>query len=94
MPSETLESQLQDIREQLNLQAEAILKIAELVAGLEGIDAASLGSYAVRLQRLRNEPIAAPKPDAPAADPTLSAPEPSPLIQRPGVSAAPGDEPA
>jgi len=74
---EALESQLQELREQLDLQAEAISKLAELVSNLDGVDAAQLGSYLIRLKKRSADAVAAPKVEVPAADTSASPGEPS-----------------
>jgi hypothetical protein len=53
MAPEALESQIQELREQLDLQAEAISKLGELVSNLDGVDAAQLGSYLIRLKKAK-----------------------------------------
>ncbi len=69
MDTDTVESQLQDIREQLDVQAEAISKLAGIVSGIDGVDAALLGVYVMRLKRLQGPATQAPTTDAPAAGP-------------------------
>jgi hypothetical protein len=76
MAPESLESQIQELREQLDLQAEAISKLAELVTSLDGVDAAQLGSYLVHLKRRPAHTVAAPK-EMPASDPPASQAETS-----------------
>lgn len=91
MPPETPSGQIGELREQLNLQAEAILKLVEVVSGLDGVDAASLGPYSVRVQRLRVDPVISPTADARSIDPDPFPPAPqpgrvSPDDQPPGIS--------
>jgi hypothetical protein len=69
MASDTVESQLQDIREQLDVQAEAISKLAGVLSALDGVDSALLGSYVLRIKRLHGPVSAAPTTDAPASEP-------------------------
>ena len=66
MASDTVESQLQDIREQLDVQAEAISKLTQVLSALDGVDSALLGSYVLRLKRLHGPVSPAPTTDAPA----------------------------
>ena len=91
MARETPNSQFGELREQLNLQAEVILKLVEVVSGLDGVDAAALGSYAVRVQRLRIDPIIPPTGDARSIDAPSPAPEPSHPAQHPGGPVSPED---
>jgi hypothetical protein len=77
MAPEALESQIQELREQLDLQAEAISKLGELVSNLDGVDAAQLGSYLIRLKKRSADAVAAPKVEVPAADTSASPSEPS-----------------
>lgn len=72
MSSDTVESQLQDIREQLDVQADAISRLVGVVSGLEGVDAALLGSYVLRLKRLHGPTVEAPATGAAAAAPGSS----------------------
>jgi uncharacterized coiled-coil protein SlyX len=81
MATEALESQVQELREQLDLQAEAISKLAELVSNLEGVDAAQLRAYVVRLKRSHPDPVGSPKTEVPAADPSASPAETSAPVQ-------------
>lgn len=67
MAADTVESQLQDIRQQLDAQAEAISKLVGVVSNLDGVDGALLGSYVLRLRRLHGTTAAAPTADAPEA---------------------------
>lgn len=69
------EIQIQEIIERLDVQAEAISRLVELVSSLEGVDAASLKSYPLRLKRDRGHSGAVPKVEAPTLDPRLSTPE-------------------
>jgi hypothetical protein len=62
--------------QRLDLQAEAIAKLVELVSNLEGVDAAPLKSYALRLQKVHPDSAAVPKVEGQSADQHLSAPEP------------------
>src|SRR5581483_9993958 len=57
MASDTVEGQLQDIREQLDVQAEAISKLAAVVSTLEGVDAAALSPYVLHLTKLRGPAV-------------------------------------
>ena len=75
MASDTVESQLQDIREQLDVQAEAISKLAAVVSTLEGVDAAALSPYVLHLTKLRGPAVQAPTSESPAIDPSPSEPE-------------------
>ncbi len=68
MASDTVESQLQDIREQLDVQAEAISKLAAVVSTLEGVDAAALSPYVLHLTKLRGPAAQAPLSESSAAD--------------------------
>ncbi len=77
MSAGTPESQIQEIREQLNLQAEAILKLVELVSALEGVDSVALSSHAGLLRRVRGDVIAASRPGPPAPEPALTRAEPA-----------------
>ena len=70
MAQDTVESQLQDIREQLDSQAEAISKLAAVVSTLDGIDSALIGSYVRRLKRLHGPIVDAPTSEAPASIPS------------------------
>ena len=73
MAQDTVESQLQDIREQLDSQAEAISKLAAVVSTLDGIDSALIGSYVRRLKRLHGPIVdAPPTSEAPASSPSES----------------------
>jgi len=74
MAMDTVESQLQDIRGQLDAQAEVISKLTEVLSALDGVDSALLQSYVLRLKRLHGPISAAPVTDAPASAPP---PEPS-----------------
>lgn len=93
MTPESSTSQIEELREQLNLQAEAILKLVEVVSGLEGVDPASLGTYAVRVQRLQIDPIVSPTGDARSIDAPSPAPEPSQPAQSPGERVSPDNKP-
>ena len=77
MAPQALESQIQELREQLDLQAEAISKLVELVSNLDGVDAAQLGSYLIHLKTRSADAVAAPKVEVPVADPSASPGEPS-----------------
>jgi hypothetical protein len=72
MAADDVDSQLQAIREQLDVQAEAISKLAGVVSAFDGVDASLLGSYVLRLKR-RHGPANVP----PTTDPPVSAPAPS-----------------
>ncbi len=75
MASDTVESQLQDIREQLDVQAEAISKLAAVLSAVEGVDAAALSPYVLHLTKLRGPDVQAPTSESPAVDPGPSVPE-------------------
>lgn len=72
--ADTIESQLQDIREQLDVQAEAISRLAGVVSVLEGVDAAVLSTYVLRLKRLHG-----PATETSSTEPPTVAPDPREL---------------
>ncbi|HEY8815293.1 MAG TPA: hypothetical protein VIP57_09345 [Candidatus Dormibacteraeota bacterium] len=76
MSTDDLEVQVQKISEQLDLQAEAITKLVELVSSLDGVDVGVIKPYATRLKRVHGDAPAAPRLEAPpvAAPPTEAAP--------------------
>lgn len=80
MAAETVESQFQDIREQLDSQAEAISKLAGVVSALEGVDSALIGSYVRRLKRLHGPTIEVPATDAPVSSPSDSESDSAPAV--------------
>ena len=73
MSPESIEVQIQKMSEQLELQAEAITKLVELVSNLDGLDAGPLKSYALRLQRVHPDIAAAHVVEAPPDDGLLAA---------------------
>lgn len=72
-----VEKDLQDIREQLDVQADAISRLAGIVSGLDGVDAALLGSYVMRLKRLHGPTMETPASGAAPAGPSASDGDPS-----------------
>jgi hypothetical protein len=77
MSTEELEVQVQMMSEQLDLQAEAITKLVELVSNLDGVDAGPVKSYAMRLKRVHGDATAAPKVEAPPVGHPSTEPAPS-----------------
>ncbi len=75
MASDTVESQLHDIREQLDVHAEAITKLAAVVSTIEGVDPAALSPYVLHLTKLRGPAVQALASEPPAVDPGPSEPE-------------------
>lgn len=68
MAPDTIESQLQDLREQVDLHAEAISRLVELVSNLDGIDGPLLSSYVLRMKTLRTPAAAAAATSEPRVD--------------------------
>jgi hypothetical protein len=80
MASDDVGSQLQDIREQLDVQAEAISKLAGVISAFDGVDSSLLGSYVLRLKRLHGPANAPPTAEAPVSAPAPSEPEPGQAV--------------
>ena len=77
MEASIVEKELQDIREQLDVQADAISRLAGIVSDLDGVDAALLGSYVMRLKRLHGPTIEAPASGAAPGGPSAAEGDPS-----------------
>ena len=92
MTRDTPEDQLREVREQLNLQGEAILKLVEVLSGLEGVEAAALATYATRVQRLRTDSGVAPGGDARATDSPHPPPDPTIPTKQPEGLISPDDQ--
>lgn len=80
MSTVELELQVQKLSEQVAIQAEAITKLVELVSNLDGVDAAPVKPYAMRLKTVHSDANAAPKAEAPSIDqqatePTAASPD-------------------
>ncbi len=86
MAADTVENQLHDIREQLDIQGEAISKIAGVLSGLDGVDATLLGSYVIRLKRLHGPAIEAPTADTPASGPAEPEHDAPTAVPQPGLT--------
>ena len=81
MGTEELEVQVQKLSEQLEVQAEAITKLVELVSTLDGVDVGQIKPYAARLKRGPGDTTPPPKAEAPPVGQPSTDAAPSPVDQ-------------
>ena len=86
-------SQLGELEAKLDLQAEAISKLVEVVSAIEGVDAASLSPYAVRIRRPRSVPVNSPAAAVETVEVPAAESEPSPPAAPQSAIGPAGDQP-